>query len=48
MAEKENKAEETPKAKFDKQKFIERKLKCINNMANKAKARELAESLLNR
>lgn len=45
MAE-EKKAVEAKK--FDEQKFIERKLKYINNMSDKAKARALAERLLNK
>lgn len=41
-------AEEKKKAKeVDKQAFINRKLKAINNMPNKAKARALAEKVLN-
>lgn len=41
-------AEEKKKAKeVDVQKFINRKLKAINNMPNKAKARALAEKVLN-
>ena len=51
MAEEKAKAEEVkeaPKAKFDEQRFIERKLKSLNNMADQAKAKALAERLLNR
>lgn len=41
-------AEEKKKAKeVDVQAFINRKLKAINNMPNKAKARALAEKVLN-
>lgn len=42
MAEEKKKVE-----KVDVQKFINRKLKAINNMPNKAKARALAERVLN-
>ena len=42
MAEEKKKA-----AKVDKQAFVNRKLKAINNMPNKAKARALAERVLN-
>lgn len=42
MAEEKKKVE-----KVDKQAFINRKLKAINNMPNKAKARALAERVLN-
>lgn len=41
MAEKKKKAEAT-----DVEKFIARKLKAINEMQNKAKARALAERVL--
>lgn len=41
-------ADEKKKAKeVDVQAFINRKLKAINNMPNKAKARALAEKVLN-
>lgn len=41
-------AEEKKKAvKVDVQAFINRKLKAINNMPNKAKAKALAEKVLN-
>lgn len=42
MAEEKKKVE-----KVDTQAFINRKLKAINNMPNKAKARALAERVLN-
>lgn len=40
-------AEKKEAKKVDVQAFKERKLKSINNMANKAKARQLAERVLN-
>lgn len=42
MAEEKKKAE-----KVDVQAFINRKLKAINNLPNKAKAKALAEKVLN-
>ena len=42
MAEKKKKSEQT-----DVEKFIARKLKAINEMQDKAKARALAERILN-
>lgn len=42
MAERKEEAK-----KVDRQKFIERKLKAINNMPNKAKARSLAYRVMN-
>ena len=42
MAEKKEEAK-----KVDRQKFIERKLKAINNMPNKAKAKALAYRVMN-
>lgn len=44
----EEKKEEVKAPKFDKQKFIERKLKSLNNMSDRAKARDLADRLLNK
>lgn len=46
MAEKVEKAEVKEPVKTARQKFVERKLKAINNMSNKAKARENAFRLL--
>lgn len=42
----EEKKVETPKAKVNLEAFVTRKLKTINEMSNKAKAKSLAERVL--
>lgn len=39
-------AKETTEKKVDRQKFVERKLKAINQMKNQAKAKAIAERIL--